>query len=231
MRSLLDRLCQVKSVVQYKPCPVIDNKEMRLPDSHLDFLQLSDGVMAYGGYFRIFGVKNHPQLNLYNWNASETWKFAWKHVVDGFYCFGETAWGDQYAYSISDMKEDSESKVFFLEHITMKPEVISDSFEGFLENEFIRNAKTPYDDFIVQVRNKIGDISLDFHIIHNPSLLVSSEERIERVEKMDSVTSMVINGDLFSALANQRQDQEIARLESYVDNEGRQRIRVLLKHE
>lgn len=199
---------------------------LQLPRAHLDLLATSDGVMGYGGYFRIFGVTN-AVTDMRWWNQEDTWKFAWKADVREFVCFGETAWGDQYAYRSADLRSDMESPVYFLESTTLRPEKIASDFGGFLKNEFLRNCEAPYDEMVVAARKKLGDVAPSEHITYVPSLLITGEESLEHVTKMPARSAMIANGDLARQLSGELQSRPIAAIEPYIDEKNRSRLRVL----
>lgn len=193
-----------------------------LPESHRALLRASDGITAYGGYFRVFGAQR-----LWEWNDQRLWKFAWPDAVADFVCFGETGWGDQYAYRADELRRDHEPRVYFLEAITLRPELLHESFEAFLAEELLRNAVEPYDAMLVEARKRIGDLRLEEHIQYVPSPLISGEELIETVAKVPAVTSMVINGDLSRQLAAEEHSRAIKGVETYQDENGRTRLRVV----
>ena len=195
-----------------------------LPESHIELLESYNGISVYGGYYRIFGMDPKSQLNLLKWNEESNWKFAWGNKVDDYLCFGETAWGDQYAYKLSDLPN---SKVYFIDAIEMIPEVIADSFTEFLEIEFLTNATAPYDDVLVDVRRSIGDIGINEHIIYSPSPLLGGEETASNVQKMNMTTAMIFNGDLCRQLAHESQQKQVKKINVYSDELGRNRLEVV----
>lgn len=198
-----------------------------LPTAHVDLLKIANGISVFGGYFRLFGGRCPEMIDVIEWNDRETWTFAWNKPLEEYWFFGETAWGDQYAYRRDELRESSRPKVYFLQGITMNPEVIANDFDTFLEAEFLRNALEPYDSFLVAVRQRLGDLAPLDHIAYVPSLLISGEENVDLVSKLDAVASMVINGDLYNQLADQPQDRPIKELQPFEDADGRMRMRVV----
>jgi hypothetical protein len=202
-----------------------------LPRAHEILLAESNGLMAYGGYFRLFGVTAGPArascIDMVDWNAPGTWRFAWPEHVSTYLCFGETAWGDQYAYRIDDVRAGSTPAVYFLEATGMRPERLSDSFGSFLSDEFLRNCRDPYDALIVDARKRFGDLPAHEHLVYAPSPLITGEESLEHAIKMDARTAMIANGDLASQLGGELQSRQISRLESYTDAHSRPRLRVV----
>jgi hypothetical protein len=74
------------------------------PEDHLQTLHESNGIEAYGGYIRLFGVETDDSINVIRWNSNEYWKFAWDDRCSKYLCFAETAWGDQHAYHIDELR-------------------------------------------------------------------------------------------------------------------------------
>jgi hypothetical protein len=200
---------------------------IKLPAAHLDLLKLANGIAVFGGYFRLFGYCSATTIDVLQWNASQVWKFAWDKPLDEFWFFGETAWGDQYAYRRDELNQSSTPNVWFLEGITMNEEVIARDFDSFLENEFLRNAIQPYDENIVVARRRLGDLQPVEHIAYVPSPLITGEENVDSVSKLDAVASMIIAGDLCNQLGQETQDRTIKELQPYKDSNGRMRMRVL----
>src|SRR5690348_12619668 len=93
-----------------------------LPATHQLLLTQTDGLSAYGGYLRLFGASE-----LIAWNDSSTWKFAWPSRIREYFCFAETAWGDQYAYRYDELVAGPEPAVYFLESITLEPERLTET--------------------------------------------------------------------------------------------------------
>ncbi len=115
------------------------------PQLHKDLLERLNGFTVYGGAFRLFGLRSELWADIDTWNRPETWRFAWDDRVSDFLMFGETAWGDQYAYRRSESGRLGE-EVYFLEATMLRNEIIANSFDEFLSNELARNSADPYDD-------------------------------------------------------------------------------------
>ena len=194
---------------------------IRLPASHEALLCASNGCTAFGGYFRVFSVER-----LCRWNEPSLWKFAWPEAVRRFLCFGETGWGDQYAYRLDDLKGDNPAHVYFLEALTLQPERLHDDFDTFMEKEFLGNAHRPYDSMLVAARERIGELSLDEHVQYVPSPLITGVEDPESVSRMPAVTAMTINGDLSRQLQGESFDRRVRNVDTYDDEMGRTRVRV-----
>lgn len=201
-----------------------------LPSVHVSLLAKSNGLVGYHGYFRLFAAgppgSNSRLASLRTWNDKGTWKFAWPaHVAD--YCsFGETAWGDQYAYKFTDLKGPS-TPVYFLEALTLEPEEIATSFESFLRDEFLRNCTKPYDSKIIDAVERFGNLDPTEHLAHVPSPLITGDESRGDVMKMNAVAHMIVNGDLASQIADEPESRKIKRIDVSRDSSGRERLRVV----
>src|SRR5580658_8064198 len=127
-----------------------------LPSEHQELLRSSNGIEAYAGYVRLFGLYTMEGIDSVLWNQPDYWKFAWENRCSAYWCFGETAWGDQYAYAVEALRGGTDAKVYFIDALSMTAEVVATSFTDFLQNEFLRSAKDPYDDMIKRARQKLG---------------------------------------------------------------------------
>ena len=197
-----------------------------LPAEHLELLRLVNGVTAYHGAFRLFGLnRTEPAMDLVTWNSRSTWRFSWDDRREPFLMFGETAWGDQYAYK---RKEGGilDGEVYFLEGVLLHPEIISGSFEEFMENELARNSREPYDQVTVQVVNRGGEISANQHWVHVPSVALGGPELPENVVQLPAVTAMIFAGDIASALKASRPDTLPIGVTPWTDEHGRSRLAV-----
>lgn len=197
-----------------------------LPASHLRLLQALNGLMVYHGAFRLFGIgRAEPTLDLESWNASELWRYAWDDRTDSYLMFGETAWGDQYAYR-RGASGDLGQEVYFLEGTLLRPQVIAGSFDEFMMNEFLRNARDPYDPLTVEAVQRRGPINLGNHWVYVPSVALGGSESIENVTVMPAVTAMTFAGDLASALRESRPGTSPTRVLPWTDDHGRARLKV-----
>lgn len=205
-----------------------DVVEAPLPQEHLQLLHDSNGFMALGGYLRLFGIGCGRCTDLSTWNDPQTWKFAWPSALSEFLCFGETGWGDQYAYRRSDLRV-GDASVYVLDACEMQPEKIAPNFQTFFETEYRRQADAAYDSMTRAARKRIGSLRWDEHVVYVPSLLLGGEEKIENVMKMTARTSMIINGDLLTQLQSDP-ERDVDKLVSYEDEFGRSRMRVVWRN-
>lgn len=197
-----------------------------LPRPHIQLLCSSNGIEAYHGYFRLFGIFSSEGIDGYEWNQESCWKFAWSGRCSGYYCFAETAWGDQYAYSLDGLKK-GDSTVYFLEGLAMTPEVAFRGFEEFFANEYVRCAKAPYDQMIVEAHRRFGRLGIDEHLAYVPSPLLGGEETPENIMRMNAVATMICNGDTAVQLDAGPEEGSVSGVEPYEDDRGRTRLRLL----
>jgi hypothetical protein len=161
------------------------------------------------------------------WNQTEMWKFAWGIRCSGFWCFGETAWGDQYAYSLEPVQGVGDEKVYLLEASSMTPRIWAGSFSEFLEKEFLRSAKMPYDDMTILARQKFGVIETGCHLVYVPSLLLGGTEDIKNVVKLDAGAAMICNGDVAMGLEAAPEEKTLKEMQVYEDDLHRGRLRLV----
>ena len=198
-----------------------------LPQAHQMLLRESNGIEVYWGYFRLFGLETSEGVDVTKWNRHDCWKFAWKDRCTGYWCFGETAWGDQYAYALESLHGKQSPEVYVLSAFSMTPHLAERSFTEFLEDEFIRCARTPYDATIERARRNLGPIEADNHLIYVPSLLLGATEDANTVEQMTARLAMIVNGDIAVQLDGGPRDGAVKAVQTYEDESGRTRLRLV----
>ena len=166
-------------------------------------------------------------MDLDFWNERETWKFSWDERVESFFCFGETAWGDQYAYRRRAAHGGFDPEVYFLDGIALQAGVLAPNFAAFLTDEFLRNATRPYDSQTVEAMNRLGPVAPDQHWVHVPSLALGGPESVDNVISLLAITAMIAAGDIDTSLSAAPESASIAGIEPWRDQRGRDRLRVL----
>jgi hypothetical protein len=204
-------------------------QRLYLPSQHKEILTWSNGLEVYGGYFRLLGINSITELDSALWNQDNYWKFAWGDRCSAYWCFGETAWGDQYAYSTDSLRGTGECAVYLLDAMSMTPQKISSSFADFFEREFVRSAHTPYDEMISLARDKFGPLDIGLHLAYVPSLLLGGTEIIENVTTMNARSAMISNGDIATQLDAGPDEGQVKMLQPYQDTQGRTRLRLVWK--
>lgn len=197
---------------------------MRLPESHRSVLRRTNGLIAYGGYYRLFGTGEATFRDISDWNDEQRWKFAWKGKADGFLAFADTAFGDQYAYRESELGSHK-IHVYYLHAETLDAEKVADSFEEFMSLEFLLNSSDPSDEFIIGARRVYGDISPSEAYVFSPPPILSGKEDLDKVMRLDASTVMTLNGDICTQFRLSG-DRLPRRVVPYVDDEGRSRLRL-----
>ena len=165
-----------------------------LPLDHARLLSLTNGLTVYGGYFRLFGIGPGATRDMRRWNAWTCWRHAWDVRAEGWWCFGETAWGDQYAYAVSDDLLSVDRTVYRLDVCHLEPEPIADGFADFLRGELARNAVDPRDEMTVAARERLGDIDPNIQIAFLPSLIAGSEDDAADLVTLPARAAMVAAG-------------------------------------
>jgi hypothetical protein len=198
-----------------------------LPLEHKELLLSSNGAEAYAGYIRLFGLYNRESTDLVCWNQHDFWKFAWGDRCSEYWCFGETAWGDQYAYQVDSLKAGADGPVFFMDALSMTAEVIAPTFAEFLLAEFVPSATGPYDEMIKQARTKFGPLEVSNHLVYVPSILLGGVEEIGNVRKMNARSAMIGNGDIATQLDIGPAHGTVEAVKPYEDERHRMRLRLV----
>ena len=167
--------------------------ETPLPLDHLRLLQRSNGLEGYDGYYRLFGLGRGAGMCMQDWNRPALWKEAWQGRADGYLCFGETGWGDQYAYRAGEPG----GEVVRIEAFSMEPEPVAGSFGEFMRGVFLPCAVKPRDELTVQARARFGRLPLADHVTFlEPPL--AGELDPARVVRMPAVAAMRANAAAFA---------------------------------
>lgn len=231
--GVLDQFSRLNDARLHPGCAAANFDALReragldLPKAHRELLTASNGVEGFAGYVRIFGLGNPASVDAILWNAEDFWKFAWAGRCSKYWCFGETAWGDQYAYSTESLQNGVASPVYFLDCLSMTPEIIAPSFEEFFAGEFQRSAATPYDTMMLQAREKFGPLEINSHLVYTPSILLGGEEKIDNVTKMDARAAMICNGDIAVQLDAGPSNREVKSVRPYEDDLHRMRLELV----
>lgn len=230
--QLFDRFRQLSDARLYKGVGNIDFAsalsiyDVVLPSDHQNALQESNGIETYGGHARLFGFSPESSVDTVKWNEFECWKFAWGSRCQDYLCFAETAWGDQYAYHIGRLRE-GDARVYFLDSLSMTPEVIAPSFSDFLASEFFRISTEPYDVMTVRARDKFGILDTGSHLVYSPSLLLEGQEDIVNVQILNARVAMIFNGDVASQLDAAPAGSVIRAVVPYDDDAQRPRLKLV----
>ncbi len=80
-----------------------DISETVVPNAeHRELLSLHNGLVAFWGGLRIFGLNGGSVQELQRWNAKSSWRFTYKELVkDYLVFFAEDAFGNQFCYKDS----------------------------------------------------------------------------------------------------------------------------------
>lgn len=204
-----------------------DERLMELiPKQHRAFLAATNGLEAFGGHYRIFGVGSGSARDISTWNHRASWKFAWPTPLEDFLCFGESSFGDQYAYRTTELTElSTEPRVYCLDGLEAQMQTIFTDFNDFLDREVETWISGPRDDLVMLAREKLGDVQPGDQLNFIPPLWLAPAAS-ERLVRLDARVNMILNGDLCSQLATAG-DRQVASLQPWTDKEGRPRMKVL----
>jgi hypothetical protein len=198
-----------------------------LADEHRAVLEQSNGIEAFAGYIRLFGMQTTESIDAVVWNHPDYWKYARGGRCSGYWCFAETAWGDQYAYSLDQPRAGGNVPVYFLDALSMKPEVVAPSFAAFWQNEFVRSAKSPYDSKLREARQRLGPLEATSNLVYVPSVLLGGTEDISNVQIMGARVAMICNGEIATQLDAGPADGAVKAIEQHLDDYGRMRLRLV----
>jgi hypothetical protein len=197
-----------------------------LPVHHQTILAATNGFEAFGGHYRMFGVGPASARDISGWNHFANWKFAWPTPLADFLCFGESSFGDQYAYRTTELTSGSITpKVYCFDGLEAHVQTTFSDFDDFLDGEVQTWVSGPKDDLILLAREKLGDVEPGEQLNFAPPLWLAPRAS-ERLVRLGARVNMVLNGDLFSQLAGAG-ERRVESLQPWTDKEGRPRMKVL----
>ena len=112
------------------------------------------------------------------WNEPATWKDAWTGAADGWLCFAETGWGDQFAYEA----RSAAAPCYRLDAFSMEPEPVASGFAEWLRRVFLPACAAPRDDLTVAVRERLGRLPVSEHVAFLPAAAGASWTRGRRAD-------------------------------------------------
>ncbi len=204
-----------------------------LPKEHLIFLSEHGGVNVGDGFFRLYGINPDEKTNLLTWNEPKTWKFSWadamgKSLVSDYFCFGGTAWGDQYAYKLEDLQAGHEAPVYLLENTEMQAQKLADNFVDFFTGEFIRRASKAFDGLTIGAVEKFGGrIATKDMLVFIPPVVLGGERVLDTMEKISATSGMIAYGDLYGQVREIPDGSIIEGIQSYQDEKQRERLKIV----
>ncbi len=199
-----------------------------LPPVHRRLVRATDGLETLGGSYRLLGIDRQPPVSLAAWNREETWKLAWGEMAAPYLCFGQSVLGNQYAYRWDDLALGDAAPVAELYAVTLEPVVEHASFADFVRDELAAVQDDPYHERIRRARARLGDFEDGELLAYVPSpLLAGGEVEGAELVLMAAASAMILHGDLATQLAHRESLDGLDRLETYVDEAGRERLRVL----
>jgi hypothetical protein len=237
MLKTLETLLADKSTRSYGPVHPGDLSRLaasgvHLPPELVRWLTCSNGAELFDGYVRIFGVGQNASIDSVVWNDINCWKFAWGTSTLPYWCFAETAWGDQFAFELTDLSSNSNPTVFMLHWATMSLYDYVCPLNRFLEDRLI--LQTNLDWFDRQTRNKFPFVEVDMHLTFTPPLSMlphGDEWDVAYVSKLNARATMICNGDIAMQEKLWPPGATPAGLETYEDDQGRTRLKILWKTE
>lgn len=200
---------------------------LRLPPEHAEVLRWSNGVEAYDGFYRLFGIGGGGAIDAVAWNHPRCWRFAWNTSVNRYWFIGESAWGAPYAYEIDSFRGGEPIPVYILSGLTMTPQYRVPSFAEFFDKYFVPSAVSPRDQMSVSAREKFGRLGVGTHLVFSPSPLMGVTPVLDNVMQMDAVAAMIIQGDIATQLASAPPGGRLTRVEPYEDDNHRMRLRLI----
>jgi hypothetical protein len=92
---------------------------------HRELLGAHDGLIAWGGGLRCFGVTSGTLPDVASWNSEDGWRSAYRTLAEGLFAFAEDVFGNQFCYE--------QQRIVRLQAETGDREFMADSFEDWIQ--------------------------------------------------------------------------------------------------
>jgi hypothetical protein len=97
-RQVMKELSQVIDWSGGPSSPEVLARAGLVDDGHRELLAAHDGLIAWGGGLRCFGVTSGEFPDIASWNGVDGWRSAYRKLADGLFAFAEDAFGNQFCY-------------------------------------------------------------------------------------------------------------------------------------
>jgi SMI1/KNR4 family protein SUKH-1 len=89
--------------------------------AHVQLLKRHDGLVAFDGALRVFGVTGQVVPDIASWNTPDGWRAAYRELAERLLFFAEDVFGNQFAFA--------EGRIVRFLAETGEQEFMADSFE------------------------------------------------------------------------------------------------------
>jgi SMI1/KNR4 family protein SUKH-1 len=192
-----------------------------LPEVYSELLANSDGVGLLQGHLRLLGASE-----LVRWNAVGTWKHAWPRPPIDMICFGGTSVGDQWAWSLIDLRADRDAPVQQLDGFELTRTQIAPDTDTFFEVVLPSLATTHVDDLLALALERLGPLQKGSLLAGVPPPQFGTDGLWKRLIPMPDSVVMTIEGDVVRQLA-EHPGRPVTAVESVIDDSGRPRLKLL----
>lgn len=200
-----------------------------LPPLHRELFTQSNGLLAFFGYFRLFGFGYSPDgaPDAFIWNMPFMWKFTWPNANADFFSFGEDGWGNQFAYRVAAKKPDPAQGVFVLHTDTLEPRPLAPTFDAFLTDFLLREAAQPTDPRLTDAWRRFGPLAVDSQLCFVPSPLLGVAPTPDMLRVMNARQARIFAGDIFTHLAKASPGAVVQNIETTDDPMGILRLKLV----
>jgi hypothetical protein len=195
MSELIEQLADVLAPVSEKgdrsDASLLPNK---LPHSYRYFLSICDGGYTRDRFLHFFGLRGDPRHNVIEWNNVDKWK-RYFSLDENSFVFAENLFGSQFFFDIRGNRK----VVKMLLPSTGQATLYTDSFDDFVGEEglsvtFSHDTRSLAQEFFSK---KSLEATPFTHIsCKRPVLLGGSELDLGNLEIADSLTNLVITGQI-----------------------------------
>jgi hypothetical protein len=151
-------------------------------------VRMHDGLIAFEGGLRCFGLTTRRLPSLTDWNRPDGWLSAYHSLADGLFFFAEDAFGNQFAF-------EADGIVRFLAE-TAEREFMADSLEEWLEALMTDPDEELALWLLRQWRAPDRVLQPDQHLCPKVPFVTGGPYEAANLYTLDRNKSMVFKGDL-----------------------------------
>jgi hypothetical protein len=125
LRQVMNELSQVVDWSGGPSSREVLSQAALVDEGHRELLAAHDGLTAWGGGLRCFGVTSRALPAIASWNRADGWRSAYRNLTDGLLAFAEDVFGNQFCYE--------ERRIVRLQAETGDREFVADCLEGWAQ--------------------------------------------------------------------------------------------------
>ena len=162
--------------------------------AHVHLLKRHDGLVAFDGGLRVFGVTGQVVADVATWNKPDGWRAAYGELADQLLFFAEDVFGNQFAFA--------EGRIVRFLAETGEQEFMADSFEEWLRT-ILADPEEELSLWLLRAWRTPGNaVQTGEHLCPKMPFIAGGAYEPENLYVLDRAASMIFKGDFASQTKN-----------------------------